>query len=407
MGIASIPPVKLVATCCVSLFIALPFMQGRGLLGGSVPPQRQLRTYSLHGNPKSADISPDENLVVVETTNKANDSDPAPKVVREAVQIWNFKKDSLIAEFIAPQGDGETLPNTTRIVRFSPDGNFVVAMIGRTIHVLNPVDLTELRSIPLVSPGNSSIVFHGKSVTLKPAVRELEISPDSKAVAVLWVTATHFGKIDVYGLQSGRVLQSLDFPQAWTLAWSRMLWHPDGKSLVISVPEAGSCTSLDSEPDVFTIDIQTAAIKAELTTGLRVADIAIGPDNRLFAVDGSCLGVFENHDPKLKIFDLTTGQRLLDLSGRGAGVRYRVSTSANGNRLLAFTGKIKAKFDWGDLDANERVIDETFSVWNLRNYDGIVTSQNVPGLRSSGLRLSASGTYALSFGKASFVYELP
>jgi hypothetical protein len=53
------------------------------------------------------------------------------------------------------------------------------------------------------------------------------------------------------------------------------------------------------------------------------------------------------------------------------------------------------------------VVDETFSVWSLANYEGIVTSQNIPGLKESELCLSSKGKYAVSYGKASFVYELP
>ena len=65
------------------------------------------------------------------------------------------------------------------------------------------------------------------------------------------------------------------------------------------------------------------------------------------------------------------------------------------------------KFDWGDFVPLDRIVDETFSVWNSADYAGIVTSQNIPGLKSSDLRISAKGTYAVSSGKASFVYELP
>ena len=65
------------------------------------------------------------------------------------------------------------------------------------------------------------------------------------------------------------------------------------------------------------------------------------------------------------------------------------------------------EFDWSDAVPYDKVIDETFSVWNLTNYEGIVTSQNIPGLKGSGLRLSSKGRYAVSYGKASFVYELP
>jgi len=36
-----------------------------------------------------------------------------------------------------------------------------------------------------------------------------------------------------------------------------------------------------------------------------------------------------------------------------------------------------------------------------------VTSQNIPELNAWGLRLSPKGGYAISIGKASFIYELP
>jgi hypothetical protein len=48
------------------------------------------------------------------------------------------------------------------------------------------------------------------------------------------------------------------------------------------------------------------------------------------------MGVFTNRNPKLKVFDLITGKHLRDVSGRGAGVRYLVSASADGSRFLAF-----------------------------------------------------------------------
>jgi hypothetical protein len=98
---------------------------------------------------------------------------------------------------------------------------------------------------------------------------------------------------------------------------------------------------------------------------------------------------------------------LRSVSARETGARYLVSASGDGSRFLAFTGKMAVKFDWSDAVPDDRVVDETFSVWSLTNYEGIVTSQNIPGLKKSELRLSSKGNYAVSYGKASFVYELP
>jgi WD40 repeat protein len=138
-----------------------------------------------------------------------------------------------------------------------------------------------------------------------------------------------------------------------------------------------------------------------------VGTIAPSPDSRVLAVDMNVLGVFTNHDPKLKVFDLATGKKLREVSGRGGGIRYLVSASADGRRFLAFTGRMKAKFDWGDLVPFDAVVDETFSVWDLKTYEGIATSQNIPGLKNSWLRISSNGAYALSYGQAPFIYQLP
>jgi len=162
-----------------------------------------------------------------------------------------------------------------------------------------------------------------------------------------------------------------------------------------------------NQPDVFAFDVVTGAIKQKFTTGLLTGSIAVSADGRVLAVDENCLGVFANHDPKLRVFDLSTGKRIREVSGRGAGVRYSVSISADGSRFLAFTGKVKMKFDWSDAVPQDVRVDGTFSVWDFSNYDGIVTSQNLSGLNAQGLRLSPKGGYVVSVGKASFVYEMP
>jgi hypothetical protein len=150
-----------------------------------------------------------------------------------------------------------------------------------------------------------------------------------------------------------------------------------------------------------------------LTTGLLVGDVAVTSDGRIFAVDFDCVGVFANHDPELRIFDLQTGKKLKELPGRGTGVRYEVSASRNGRRVAAYTGLVKTAFDWGDMVANDKLIDKTFTVWNSTTYEMLVTSQILPSLsgsprvRTAGeipLRISTSGNFVL-LGQT--IYELP
>jgi hypothetical protein len=160
-------------------------------------------------------------------------------------------------------------------------------------------------------------------------------------------------------------------------------------------------------PDVFAFEVPDGTIRAKLKTGLLVGDIAVTADSRVLAVDNGCMTVFKDHDPKLKVFDLNTGKHLRDFHGRGTGVRYTVSVARNRERVLAYTGKIKINFDWGDFVARGAMVDATFSVWNLKDYSGVVTSQDLKGLNSSGLRISPNGRFAVSSGQASSVFELP
>jgi hypothetical protein len=93
-------------------------------------------------------------------------------------------------------------------------------------------------------------------------------------------------------------------------------------------------------------------------------------------------------------------------------VRYAASASRNGNRVAAYTGIVKAGFDWGDMLPFDKHIDATFSVWNLSNYEVLVTSQ-ILAERTSGrfrvagqipLRISPKGGFVLHGGA---IYELP
>jgi hypothetical protein len=139
--------------------------------------------------------------------------------------------------------------------------------------------------------------------------------------------------------------------------------------------------------------------------------IAVASDDRVWVVDSNCLGVFENHAPKMRVFDLHTGKRVNQLAGRGTGVRNYVSASGTGDRVVAFTGKVKVHFDWGDLVPLPATVDRTFSVWNSHTYEPIVTSQDVPiptehrsskSMRVySDLRISSKGGFVL-FGPTIF-----
>jgi WD40 repeat protein len=387
---------------CAGVLCFLSVLSGKISAVDEGPPQIQLVAYALHSNPNSADISPDEQSVVTEITRREETPDPGTKRFLEVAEIWNFKEDKLLAEFLLEQNDVKAsaasyFPNPIRgerIIRFSPDGSRVIVLLNRTLHVLRGRDLGEVHTYQLVAPP-------------KYEIRTMQISPSGDLVAVLWARNMVNGTIVIYDLMSGIRVNSWDIPQGWVSFTNNLAWNPDGSLLLVPVPNAMPCMSPGNAPDLFAFDVRTGATVQKFNTGLLTGTIAITSDGRVLAVDRNCLGVFKNHDPKLRVFDLSTGKIVQEISGRGAGVRYSVSISADGRRFLAFTGKMKAGFDWLDAVPYDVRVDSTFSVWNLHNYQGIVTSQNIPGLNALGLRLSPKGGYAISIGKASFIYELP
>ena len=375
----------------------------------TLPHSMQLRAYALRNSPNSADISPDERFVVSESTLKTERSDPNGQRFSEVIQVWNFKEDALLAEFAATEGVPGP-PDTAqgaKIVRYSPDGRVVVALLNQTVYILSATDLAKLRTISLTRPRIPTQNYAGMVVDIKTFVSSLEISPDSKTVAILWASDFTFGRIELYSLSSGTHILSWDTTDGWTGSTNGLHWHPNGEMLIVAIPNATSCGSGSHQPDIFAFDVKTGAINYKLASGIDTPRVAVTSDNRVLVVEGQCAGPFSHNQAKLRVFDLISGRRLHDGSADIQGVGESVSASADGKRFLASTGQVAKKFNWGDLYFDYVDVDRKFSVWNLTTYSGIVTSQDIPALNESTLALSHSGRFVLALGKASFIFELP
>jgi uncharacterized protein with WD repeat len=252
------------------VLIVFSFLADEVTRGAFPPPQKQLKTYALRNNSKSADVSPNERLVVTECIEKREDTEPAKKTFADLVQLWNFMDGKMVAEFAAPQSNAKAaedrfFANTVssgRFVRFTPDGKSVVALIDGTIHVLRATDLTELRSIPLVKPQSLT-----RTRVIEPSVRTMEISPNGNLVAVLWLREMIHGSIQLYDLSPSGSILNWDTPQGWITHTRGLVWHPDGKLILVAIPNEIPCSSPSSQPDIFAFDVQTGAIEHKSTSG--------------------------------------------------------------------------------------------------------------------------------------------
>lgn len=413
-----VPNMKFFNFSATAMFFVL-LVGGVDVVRGESPAQQtQLKTYPLPLGTKSADLSPDEQFVVTDVYEKNDAAEPGKNPYSDLIQLWNLKQEHHVAKFSTPSPDVRLYTPSSpggyaaspslglRVVRFDPDGGLIAALIGHAIHLLHLPDLTEVRTISLVRPAGVMETHHQNTYVSQFEIRSMEISPTGKMVAVLWVRNSLYGKVQFYDLSGGALTTSWDTPKGW-ISREGLVWDHTGKLLLLNIPYEPSCQSAKDRPDVFALDSQTGAVMREIKTGLEVGGLAISPDDRVLVAESGCFKLTSHREPQVRVFDLATGKLVRNIPGGATGVRYSVAVSRDGNRCLAFTGNIKTKFDWLDFQAYGARVDETFSIWNLNSYDEILTSQNIPGLEHSTLKLSSRGNFVLSYGRANFVYALP
>ncbi|HEX6504069.1 MAG TPA: hypothetical protein VF011_12515 [Terriglobales bacterium] len=417
----------LAVTVWVAIIVGCNCAAGQGAIPSARPPSK---SYPLHGEINSGDISPDEALIALERTSKHKTNGSEVRFA-EVIEVWDFRADKLVAQVELREGDvkqdtyGHSFDpqRDPRFVRFTGDGNLVVAYCDHKLTIFQTKDLAVVRSIMLEGPPSVSRSFVSKrtgphTVTDWPVVQALETAPSATLVAVLWTRGMLYGRLEIYDLSSGLPVMAWDPPGGWT-SFDRnrgLSWSSTSQTVFLAVPSAIPCLSPLSLPDVFGLDARSGAIQTKITTGLLVGDIATTPRHEILAVDSNCVGVFKNHHPKLKVFDVGTGKHLRDVSAHGRGVRYRVSVSRNGQRAVAWTSDVKCHFDWGDMVCNDRSVNLEFTVWHLPDFSVIATSQDL--YSADILRISSSGRYVLSYrsgqsisgatrGGSGAVYEFP
>jgi hypothetical protein len=230
-------------------------------------------------------------------------------------------------------------------------------------------------------------------------VQAVEISP-KHVIAVLSVDDMLHGTIQLYDLFTGLMLREWRLPQGW-VEFDRdrgIAWNGDGALLAVAVPNETPCNGPTNEPDVFIYEAASGYLIQRIHTGLLVGGIAIA-DGHLLAVDENCFGVFKNHHPKLRMFDLKTGRHVKDITNGESGVRYVVAVSRDGTRFLAYTGKIDQRFDWGDGVPVQYTVYDAFTVWSAISYSELVSVQKIPDPvfpNSIDLRIGPSGRSAVS-----------
>jgi|SRR5580658_126642 hypothetical protein len=179
-----------------------------GLAAEDAPAQRELRTYPVHGNVISADISPDERFVATLLSRSEPTNDPSNIKATDSIQLWDFRQDKLKAEKTIQEQlrTKHEVANQNAYVRYSADGKFVIAYLDHYLYTFGQEDLREISRIPLKGPPDLSRSFTTKTgphtVVDKGEVAALELSPVGQFAAILWVRGLSDAWVDLVQLDS-------------------------------------------------------------------------------------------------------------------------------------------------------------------------------------------------------------
>src|SRR5271168_4509912 len=93
------------ASIALAVLFAFSVGTADSVLGESPASQTQLKTYPLPDNLNSADISPDEQSVVTESTIMTDVSTATTRTFADVVQLWNFRENRMVSAFTAERVD--------------------------------------------------------------------------------------------------------------------------------------------------------------------------------------------------------------------------------------------------------------------------------------------------------------
>ncbi|MFZ3246428.1 MAG: hypothetical protein WA638_16460 [Candidatus Acidiferrales bacterium] len=366
-----------------------------------------VREFELPIAPDSASMSPDEQTLAV-IIRKA-DSARQHQQPQFILQTWDFRTQKLLEQTqVSLPPSAKPVSAAQSQVQYTNDGGGIAAYVGGDeISVFKADSLSPLRQIAVPLPPPSLRLANSR-------VCDLEVAPTGNLVALLICPGGIFDDIRLYDLNTGSLAGEW---QHLLVAWRGALsWLPDGSELALAAPQTMPCHEpLVAIPDIEILNVSSGKIISTFATGMVPQTIAFTPDRRIYAVDGNCAGILSNRDPRMKIFDATSGKTITKVEGRGTGVRYTVSASADGRRLVAFVGKVKARWDWGDFVSETYVEDAAFRVWELPSLTPVSTVILPHGAFTmffTRLKISSHGRYVYCTGGyvqngLYAIYEIP
>jgi hypothetical protein len=359
----------------------------------------------------AADISPDDSFVVIDVVERSTEKS-GNVVDTNRVEVRDFKANRSIATFTLDSVEVLRSSNTKRIiggvpsasVRYSPDGQSILAWFRSTLYVLQSTNLKIVSKFALQAPSSWPVRLGYQT---KPYLSAMEISSDNLQFVTMWTCGLQRA-VSTYAVKTGTPSTSWPIPDGSTP--NDFLLSPDGQSVTFSVGNA-FCSPRPTLNGVYKLNVATGAIEPIVKTEMLPSIPAFLPRSSLaFSIKLFCSR--EKPRAELAVYD-TSSNAFLYRKQTPYATGW-VLSSPESRRMVTYSGDWKRVFDWGDFTGWYYTPGrQTFTVWDSQTLQPVARSQNLPGLSRNTVRMSRSGRYIVTSGwhmqksAGHAVYELP
>ena len=367
-------------------------------------PQQRFKAYPLAGPIRSADISPDDRFVAVCVVERST-SKTGDVVDTSKVEIRDFRTGKTLASLTL--ADSGPLPSKriidgvpSAIVRYTWDGQSLLVWFQSKLYILQPTGLQLIQKVDLRAP------LFGADKKRQPYLAQLEVARNDQ-VEILWKAGKE-STFDSYELPSGgQSGGSWPFPDDDISGFSLS----DDGSLAIFSAGRTFCAQEADTTGVMALNLRTGSTELFFSTASKPSLPAILSDDAVaVTANRGCKEPGAKPDPELLVYSRKTNA--LIYQARTQDATGWILTAPQANRMVAYSGDWKRRFDWGDFTGWYYTPGrESFTVWDSQTLQPIARSQNIPKLASFRVRISHSGKYMVTSGwrrDAQYaIYELP
>lgn len=317
-----------------------------------------------------ARMSPDGSTVTLLTEKFAKSADGAEARSWLELQLWSVDEKRIVLKRAIdervkrPAETGEWSPGwQPRGVHmvYSGDGRQLLVSCRGWLHLLDATTL-EGRRIELRVPETKDSVITGLASAREEPYLAVAIAEKGAGIVVVYDVLT--------GEQAAR----------WQFRWEigEMSWEPKGSRLAVTllteIPGVPRPLAVfrSHDANLFILDARTGQILRQIHAGYAIRPVCFGPDNRVLTASQAI-----DPDNTIRFWDVGTGRLAREISKKPEGVHQILQLSADGRRILAYTGRDKAKSKFFDETyvVNEYV---QFTVWDYNTGRVIVSSGRIP-----------------------------